>query len=178
MHLSNFTLVTDASAHGWLIALNAHGLEWDLHNFADFEGFDYRSYDYSAFGDSTRAISSSLTIYWRLGERIIKWRDTGNQYGIPNYPSDCFRLVFSDVDYFEVTPRDPAMPTDEDRGISSISFIEAGEDLKEYIDSGAVPVYIPSGDEETLSCHMMFRFNGGQIIRVGAKTAEFVLVSK
>lgn len=164
MHLSNFSLTTDASAHGYLITLNAHGFEWDLHNYADFEGFDY----------ATTITGSTLTLEWRIAKRIIKWRDAGNQYGVPSYPCNCFCIVFTNVDYLEAAPRDVQMPRGEDLGISYVSFIEASDDLKDYRHSQLIPCYDPS--KETLPYHMIFRFNGGQIIRVGAEQAEFVLL--
>ena len=164
MHLSNFTLTTDVSAHGHLITLNAHGLEWDLHNHADFEGFDY----------STTITSSSLTLKWRIGERIREWRDAGGQYGVPNYPCNRFCIVFTNVGCLEIAPRDGKMPKGEDLGISYVSFIEAGENLEGYKHYELIPCYDPS--KETLPYHLIFRFNGGQIIRVGAEKADFVLL--
>lgn len=163
MHLSNFSMIAGISAHNLGIAINAHGFEWDLHNHADFDGFDY----------ATTITGSTLSLKWHIAERVIKWRDAGCQPGVPNYPANGFKLVFSNVDYLEVAPRDGAMPRDEDLGVSSVSYIEASDDLKGYIDSGAIPWCNPS--EETLSYHMVFRFNGGQIIRVGAEKAEFLL---
>lgn len=161
MHLSNFSLTGD----GQMIALDAEGLKWDLHNHADFEGFDY----------STTAPHSTFTLKWHIAERVIKWRDAGCQYGVPNYPTDGFNLIFSDVSYLEIVPRDLKMPRDEDLGISSVSCVEAdGEKLSEAFPY--LPYNVPC--EETLSFHLLFRFNGGQIIRIGAKNAEFVLVDK
>ncbi len=159
MRFSNFSL-SDVSNPGQMIAFKAEGLEWDLHDYADFEGFDY----------STTITGSTLTLKWHLGARIIKWRDAGGQYGIPNYPADGFHLVFSNVDYLEIAPRDVEMPRGEDLGISSLFCIEAGEGRL----SLTVPYHARCEDE--ISCHLVFLFNGGQIIRVGAEKAEFVLV--
>jgi hypothetical protein len=160
MHLSNFSL-TDVSAHGQQIAFKAVGLEWDLHDYADFEGFDY----------STTVNSSTLTLKWRIGERIIKWRDAGCQYGVPNYPANGFSLVFSNVDYLEILPRDVKMPRGEDLGISMVFCIEASEDS--FRELGPTLYFAPC--EETGPYHLVFQFNGGQMIRVGAEKAEFIL---
>jgi hypothetical protein len=167
MHLSNFSLITDASAHGWLIALNAYGVEWDLHNYADFDGFDY---------STTKTSLPTLTLNWHIAERVIEWRNVlgvPNAQGIPIYPSNRFCIFFSDVDYLEVAPRDSEMPDDEDKTISSVSCIESSEASTDYIESGAISCYQP--DKETFSYHLVFRFRGGQFIRVGAKEAEFIL---
>lgn len=158
MRLSNFSLTDD----GAQIALDAEGFQWNLHDYADFEGFEY----------STTITGSTLTLKWHLGARIICWRDAGCQYEVPNYPANGFVLIFSNVDYLEITPRDAEIPKDEDLGISSVSRVEAdGNSLSESL------LYnVPC--EEALPSHLLFCFNGGQSIRVGAENAEFVLVDK
>ncbi len=170
MHFSNFATVVDVSNRGWLTTLKAFGTEWDLHNYAAFDGFEY----------STAVTDHSVFVLkWHIREAVIEWRDAqavSNSQGIPFYPSNSFRLVFSNVNYLEVAPRNSEMPSDEDKTLSSVSCIEADEDSRDYIASQAIPIHDPN--REGILFHMVFHFWGGQFLRIGAETAEFVLVDK
>ena len=170
MYLSNFATIVDVSNRGWLTTLKAFGVEWDLHNYTAFDGFDY----------STAVTDHNvLVLKWHIREAVIEWRDAqavSTAQGIPFYPSNSFRLVFSNVNYLEVAPRDFEMPSDEDKTLSSVSCIEADEDSKDYIASQAIPIHDPN--REGVPFHIVFRFQAGQFIRIGAETAEFVLVDK
>ena len=162
MNISNFSLITDESLPGWPRVIEAFGISWDLHNDAEFDGFEY--------SNTITKTNSSLILKWRIAELTKQWR---NVQGEARYPCGRFCIVFTDVDYLEIVPRDVEMPKSEDIGTSSISFIDASASLAEYQYSPLIPGYDPS--KGTLPYHIEFLFNGGQIIRVGSDTAEFVL---
>ena len=165
MYLANFSL-TDGPKIG--IALHALGVEWDLHNYAEFDGFDY---------STAITNDSNLTLKWHIAERVIEWRNSHgfpNAQGVPIYPGNSFGLIFFNVNYLEVAPRDPEMPSDEDKCLAAVSFIEADEDSAMYRE-GAFTNYDPS-QQNDVSYHIGFCFRGGQFIRVGAEKAEFVLL--
>ncbi len=170
MQLVNFKPITDNSERGWGIALHALGVTWDLHNYAGFEGFDY----VVLWTDS-----ATLTLKWRIPKSVTEWADiygVPNAQGVPVYPGTRFCLVFTAVDYLEVAPRDPAMPMGEDATLDAVGCIEAGADSKEFRDLGWFPNHDPAADASPF--HMMFRFWGGQFVRVGAERAEFVLLDE
>ena len=62
------------------------------------------------------------------------------------------------------------MPVEEDRTLVIVTGVEEGEDLIDF--SGPEPAPYP--DKKSELYHIMFRFNGGQEIRVASETAEFI----
>ena len=170
MYLVNFSPVRDTSEHGWGRALRALGTTWDLHNYAGFEGFDYAV----SWTDS-----ASLTLKWRIPASVTEWARTygvPNPEGVPVYPGTRFAVVFTAVDYLEVSPRDPVMPGEEDATLDAVGCLEASANSKEFRDEGWFPNYDPADGAGPF--HFMFRFWGGQFIRVGAEKAEFVLLDE
>jgi hypothetical protein len=74
------------------IELISDGLIWDLHNCGNFEGLDLRANDNSVLMKWTAA-------YARSGQ--------GNNVSRVN-------LLFKDLDFIEISPRDDEMPLTED----------------------------------------------------------------
>jgi hypothetical protein len=129
------------------IYIQADGHVLDLHNAFDFEGFRQN------IGER------SVSLFWR-----------SNRYAILPLPVLAFEIVFADVDYFEVTPRDPEIPDfGEDLCLSGLSRVWTNDATQELISHG-VPLRPEFTDGRF---HLWFAFRSGQNIRVGAKTAEF-----
>jgi len=83
-------------------------------------------------------------------------------------PKACFILsLFAEVEHLEVTSRDKELPYSEDDCVASLSRI------------GCTDPHVPfpeaiQGDD----FHLLFKFQSGQTIRIGAKTAQFVCDEK
>jgi hypothetical protein len=122
MKLNNFSLLDD------MITIEAEGEEWDLHNAFCLDVISHFVGERSA------------TICWKL-----------SGYRVPPPQAQGLEIMFHDVDYFEVTPRDSEIP-------------DYGEDLCLNMLS-RVPV-LDGG------FHLLFEFRGGQNVRVGARMAE------
>jgi len=149
--LSNFRLIPTS-----LIEIEALGLLWNLHGYADFLGCDYS------------VQSQTVKLSWRMSA-------SANDYPeLPKYPSEWFDLLFSRVIYFEVSPRDPAMPLEEDAQLDTVSFMAASDETSEYLHNYMIPAFDPEVNPGDY--HILFRFRGGLMIRIGAEEGEFILV--
>jgi hypothetical protein len=122
MDLVNFRLLD-------MITIEAKAKEWDLHNAFSLDAI------------IQRIPERTVTLAWKL-----------SGYGTPPSGVERIEIVFRDVDYFEVTPRDAEIP-------------DFGEDL-----------CLSMMQHEPLlggGFHLQFEFRGGQNVRVGAREAKF-----
>ena len=78
------------------------------------------------------------------------------------YPAHGIGILFKGVEYFEVTSRDSDMPHSEDDCLAVVSRVLAGETFPRKPE-----------DTEEREFHLLFEFQSGQKIRVGAEAAEF-----
>ena len=106
---------------------------------------------------------------------------TGNQVELSwqvdpaRYSASGFSLVFNEVNFFEVTPRDEEMPVGEDTCLSSVAEIPASEVTSEWKMQGIFAVFNPDGTLPAADeYHLYFVFRGGQTVRIGCRTAKFV----
>jgi|SRR6266853_664636 len=115
MKLLNFDLASPNNT----VELRAVGLNWDLHNFADFEGIRV-------------APDGSVALTWSAPDTPNPWGDTGNHFG------GC-ELRFRGVRRLSVTGREPSMPASEDRTLAGISqvadLMSKNRDQREAIDT-------------------------------------------
>ena len=142
MQLINLRLREEPLSSG----IEAEGHIWDFHDSLDFEG-----------------------IYQKIGERSVtlSWRP--GPYGALPFPVETVEIVFTGVDYFEVTPRDSEIPDlGEDTCLSGLSRVSPEADTQELIAHG-VPLLAPSDER----FHLWFEFRGGQRLRIGAERAIF-----
>jgi hypothetical protein len=97
MKLLNF----DLAAPNYTVELRAYGLNWDLHNFADFAGLVLRP-------------DASAVATWVVPDAPNPWGDTDNAYG------GC-ELRFREVRRLSITGRDFGMPPSEDGALAQIT---------------------------------------------------------
>lgn len=135
------------------IEIKAVGLIWDLHNVMDFARV---TQDISA---------NSVEMHWQVNRA----------YALQEYPAELFSILFSDIEYFEIKQRDDSLPHSEDNCLASISRIhstESWEIIEKY--GGAPPLEEITGED----FHLLFEFQGGQRIRIGAQIAEFRVLNQ
>jgi hypothetical protein len=108
MRFENFDLESPLGA----IVLRGLGHHWDLHGFADFQGFSF---------DPER---DELIMEWRAGHEN-PWGSDGNS------ARGC-RLRFSVLRFLRGTSRDPAYPPQESRAVSGISKAIPGPEQSEF----------------------------------------------
>ena len=143
MKLINFSLKDEPLA----ICIEVDGHVWDLHNTFAFEGLCHFT-----------------------GERSVslRWRSYRNR-ATPQ-PTVEFEIVFAEVDYLEVTPRDSEIADfGEDFCLAGLSRVSSLDDMKELIEFGVPQVPDFPADD----FHLLFEFRSGQRVRVGAARAEF-----
>lgn len=143
MKLTNFRLENEPCPRG----IEVDGNVLDLHNSFCFE-----------------------ELHQDIAERTVTmlWRPSG--YGASPLPKYGFELVFSDVVYFEVTPRDQEIPDfGEDFCLGGVDPVPHDDDTFELLAHG-VP-YPPNFPDENF--HLWFCFRSGQHVRIGAGSAEF-----
>lgn len=122
MDLLNFTILD-------VITIEAECKEWDLHNAFSFDVITYQVAD------------RSVTLTWKL-----------SGFGVPPPDTQGFCITFSDVDYFEASPRDPEIPDySEDLCLSMMSQVPT----------------------ELGYSRLQFEFRGGQVVTIGARSAAF-----
>ena len=94
------------------------------------------------------------------------------------YSASGFSLVFSEVDFFEVTPRDEEVPVGEDMCLSSVAEMPASEVTSEWKAQRIVSVFNPDGTLlNAEEYHLYFVFWGGQTVRIGCQSAKFVVAA-
>jgi len=94
MNLKNFKLKKEKEQQ--IIEIESQGQLYDLHNAAEFINVEF----------NIKTCTSILHWNYYLDEKKI----------IP------FKIVFSDVSHFEVSPRDPEMPIEEDDCLEQIIY--------------------------------------------------------
>jgi len=128
------------------ICIEADGHVWDLHNAFEFEGL------------RQNIPEQSVHLFWRT-----------SIYADPLQSVEHFGILFSGVDYFEVTPRDAEIPDfGEDLCLSGLSRVSPDDASQDLIAQG-----VPVPDFPDDRFHLWFAFRSGQHIRVGAETAIF-----
>ena len=137
MKLENFSIPNGRDA----IEIRALGVLWDLHNIAAFEGFQHDLYE------------DRLELKWRIDP----------EYARGKYPSSSLAILFRNVNFLKITPRDGELLKTEDTCLSSVSLVSPCGELKPY--SEAI---------NESEFHLMFKFRSNITIRVGAKSAEFI----
>lgn len=123
--------------------IEADAVTWDLHNAYTFKSFTHN------------VIERTVSLEWAA-------------YQIP--PDTVFRILFYEVDYLEISPRDPEIPDyGEDLCLDALSRVDPKGSMKAMIEYGVPqdPEYL--GD----NFHLLFKFRGEQHIRIGAKSAQF-----
>jgi len=148
MKLINLRLIDEPLS----IYIEADAHTWDLHNAFALKG-----------------------VSQNLSERSVSllWQCSG--YGELPLPVEGAEIVFAGVDYFEITPRDPAIPDfGEDSCLAGLSRVPSEVDTLTLIAQGG-PLLNSESEEELF--HLWFAFRGGQCIRVGAETATFRIKS-
>ncbi len=153
MHLTNFRVVENRRN----IEISALGKVWNLH-----DAF-YLGLRHSFARDAGGFIAGNqVELFWQVDPE--------------RYSVSGFSLVFNDVDFFEITPRDAEMPVGEDTCLSSVAEIPASEVTSEWKAQGIFAVFNPDGtlpgaDEY----HLYFVFRNGQTVRIGGRTAKFIV---
>jgi hypothetical protein len=124
------------------IELRAHGLNWDLHNFADFAGMRLGT-------------DGSVVLTWIVPDTANPWGDTNNRY------RGC-ELRFSGVRNVQITGRDAEIPSSEDGTLEGISKVipEPGEHRQRREWEAGIPF------------HLVMKFRSGLTIEVDAADAE------
>ncbi|HZL13806.1 MAG TPA: hypothetical protein VFC85_06640 [Verrucomicrobiae bacterium] len=138
MKLKNFSISNEAYAN----EISAFEQLWDLHNIASFDGFQQ---DFQ---------QDTFELNWHIDP----------EYASQKYPANSFAILFRDVKFLEITPRDSDMPKLEDICLSSVSGVLPNEKLARNPDT-----------IEGQEFHLLFKFQSELTIRVGAKSAEFIL---
>jgi hypothetical protein len=126
------------------IELRGLGLNWDLHNFADFSGMRLEP-------------DGPLVLSWVAPDHPNPWGDTNNRY------RGC-ELRFSGLRRLEVTGRDAAVLGSEDRTLHSISKVAPGDGAGEYRKRRE---WVPEA-----AFHLLLTLTSGLSIEVDADEAE------
>ena len=144
MLLTNFELRKPS----YSIELVGLGHNWDLHNFANLEGFEMQTTE------------NRLTLRWTVPDVENPWGSFGNSF------RGC-ALVFSGVRGLSVTPRDPNGIQKEDTDLAHVSKVTPeSEPLESYRHRERW--------EPGEMFHLRFEFQSGRAIEVAADSAELV----
>jgi hypothetical protein len=111
----------------------------DLHNFAEYRGYEAPQPDV-------------VSLMWEGNDKEFSVRDSSN--GLAEQPIKRLDWVFEGVSFFDVGPRDPAMPESEDRTLDEYEVLEI--------------------DPKT---RIRLKFLGGVIIEVAANSTHVVISS-
>jgi len=101
MKLLNFDLSLPSHSH----ELTSLGLDWDMHNFADFVGLELMPE------------TNSAVMRWIVPDATNPWGCTRNKF------SGC-ELRFSNLKYLQVTDRDLELPLTEDSCLAGVSKVD------------------------------------------------------
>jgi hypothetical protein len=145
MKLINFYLDTS-------IELNSEGLNWDLHNFADFTGLELVPTENAA------------VLRWRAPKVENPWGSFQNKYaGV--------ELWFRNLEFLKIGPRDEELPLTEDTCVADIlqvdPAIQAEEPRLRAINA------VEGGNGQF---HLCFVFQSGRTIEIGSQRVELVPV--
>jgi hypothetical protein len=113
MRYLNFKLASPRNA----IELVALGLNWDLHNFAEFTGLRF-------------VPEASAVLKWVVSDVTNAWGDSNNHY------RGC-ELWFGQVQRFEITCQKIKIPLSENRTLAEISELNQDESYYQKASSGA-----------------------------------------
>jgi len=146
MKLVNFDLERPFAS----ISIKGLGYEWNLHNCADFLGFDFDAKD------------NSISLAWNASSPEGTTWD-----GFPNNESKGCKLIFRNVTFLQLSPRDEASPRSDDWCVSGIS--KAIPKTSEY----RFKAEWNEGEEFNL----LFEFQSERTLEIGAESAELHVVS-
>ena len=146
MRLVNFDLESPFAS----ISIKGLGYEWNLHNCADFLGFDFVAQD------------NSISLAWDASAREGTTWD-----GLPKNESKGCKLIFHNVNFVQLAPRDEAYPRSEDWCVSGIS--KAIPNTSKY----RFKAEWNEGEEFNL----LFEFQSERTLEIGAESAELQVVS-
>jgi len=142
--LLNFDLMSPNHAH----EITGLGLDWDIHNFADFVGLELLPE------------TNSAVMRWIVPGATNPWGCTRNNF------SGC-ELRFSSLKYIEITDRDSDLPLTEDSCLAGVSKVD--------IIRTELPQFrtrkLWNTDEEFC---LWFRFQSGRDIVIDSDTVELV----
>ncbi len=140
MKLINFDLEHPFSG----IALEGLGHYWDLHNFAEFLGFN--------FG----VPNNSLSLEWDASSKEGNpWGDTGNK------AKGC-KLVFRNLAFLKMSGRNDEMPLSEDLCLSEVSKV-----IPEMTEYRYKQKWV-----ESEKFNLLFEFQSGRTLEIGAESVE------
>ena len=88
MKLNNFAIPNEA----YPVEVRAFEHLWDLHNIAGFDGF------------RQDIQNDTLELNWHIDP----------EYARQKYPASSFSILFREIEFLEITPRDIEMPKSED----------------------------------------------------------------
>ncbi len=143
LKLINFRLVDSPV----IISIEADGNVYDLHGRFDFS-----------------------EVRQKIEERSISMVWQTNTYFDSLKPIEELELLFTNVDYFVILPRDNETPDfGEDLCLDAVAYAMIDEDLQLIVREGR-PCYRYDLGE---NFHLWFVFSGGQHIRIGTETATF-----
>jgi hypothetical protein len=140
MKLLNFAI--DSS-----IELISNGLIWDLHNCGKFEGLDLLVNE------------NSVLMKWTAA---YPWSGHGNNFSGVN-------LLFKDLCFLEISPRDDEMPLTEDGCVAEmfqVALEGRGKDPR-----------LRTLTEWNSDFHLFFGFRGGRTIEIGSRTVGLIPVA-
>jgi len=120
------------------------GYEWDLHNCADCLGFDFS------------AVDSTFSMTWDASS------PQGTTWGNPENDAKGCKLIFRNVNFIHMSPRDAAYPRNEDWCVSNMSKVIPNTTEFRYQD------YWDEGDEFNL----LFEFHSERTLEIGAESVE------
>lgn len=130
------------------IALKGFGFRWDLHNCADSSQL---SFDVA---------NNSLSMLWDASS------PEGPTWGDPTNQSQGCKLIFRNVTFIRLSPRDEAYPQSEDLCVSSMSKVIPNTTDYRCRDQWA------DGEEFNL----LFEFQSERALEVGAESVEMEIV--
>jgi hypothetical protein len=131
------------------IAVDFGGKLWDLHNDT-FLGFQYST------------VQHHLKMSWAMSVHDAAYR--------PELEGRVFEILFHNVVVLEVGPRDSEMPLNEDECLTAVGYIAPDQKFDEWCQRESIGSYSPNVGYD--DWHLVFRFWGGQVIRVGAESAS------
>jgi hypothetical protein len=140
MKLLNFAI--DSS-----IELISDGLIWDLHNCGNFEGLDLLVKE------------NSVLMKWTAA---YPWSGRGNNFSGVN-------LLFKDLYFLEIGPRDDEMPLTEDTCVAEMFQVSPEARDKDP--------RLRALNDWTSDFHLFFRFQGRRTIEIGSGTVELIPVT-
>jgi hypothetical protein len=138
--LLNFELESSYYA----LTIKGLGYDWDLHNFADYQGFCFDPTD------------NSLSLMW------IAVPNEGNPWGCPANKSKGCKLIFRNIRFLQMSGMDESIPLSEELGLSSISKVIPNTTewrCKETWD-------------ETDEFNLLFEFQSERSLEIGAESVE------